>query len=90
MQQQSVALAYNQATVATYTEATDGDVRLVVESVETDARVQDCAIFGYVNELGVITQIASIGDIATAFGFEGSEIERELRDVTRELVEALS
>lgn len=90
MQPQETALAYNQATVVTYNEVTDGDVRLVVESVETDARVQDCAIFGYSNELGVITQIASIDDVATAFGFEESEIARELIDTTRGLVEALS
>jgi hypothetical protein len=84
------ALAYNQATVATYDETTMGDVRLVVEITETDARVNDCVIFGFVNELGVATQIASIDDVAAAFGFEEERIASELRSMTRGLVEALS
>jgi hypothetical protein len=87
---QSTPLSYNQAVVTSYDEDTLGEVHLVVEAVATDVRVpNDCAVFGYANELGVITQIASIENIADIFGVGSPDFTRELRDMTRGLVAAL-
>lgn len=88
---QSTALDHNQAIVLSYDESSMGLVNLVVEAVDTDERVPDgCAVFGFANELGVITQTAPIADVASVFGFSGSDITRELRDMARDLVAALS
>jgi hypothetical protein len=87
---QSTPLSHNQAVVTSYDEDTLGEVHLVVEAVETDVRVpNDCAVFGYANELGVITQIASIENIADIFGVDSPDFTRELRGMTRGLVAAL-
>ncbi len=84
-------MEYNQAVIASYSEPTMGDVNLVAEVITTDMRVPDgSAVFGFANELGVITQIASINDVAGIFGFETSEIGRELRDTMTGLVGALA
>ena len=84
-------MEYNQAVIASYSEPTMGDVNLVAEVITTDMRVPDgSAVVGFANELGVITQIASINDVAGIFGFETSEIGRELRDTMTGLVGALA
>lgn len=86
----SAPVEYNQAVVTSYSEPTLGDVNLVAEVVTTDGRVPDgSAVFGFANEIGVITQIASIYDVAGIFGFDTSEIGRGLRDTMKELVGAL-